>query len=75
MLACLREDWADDRLHEIPILSPYIEEKLASTRCEGIRQGYSWTERHPTNETTTSRQPSRQARRPLNPLPENETNT
>jgi hypothetical protein len=40
MLARLREDWADDRLREIPVLTPYIEEKLASTRREGIRQGY-----------------------------------
>jgi hypothetical protein len=40
MLARLREDWADDRLREIPVLSPYLEEKLASTRREGIRQGY-----------------------------------
>jgi hypothetical protein len=40
MLARLREDWADDRLREIGALSPYLEEKLASTRREGIRQGY-----------------------------------
>ena len=40
MLARLREDWADDRLREIGVLAPYLEEKLASTRREGIRQGY-----------------------------------
>jgi hypothetical protein len=40
MLARLREDWADDRLREIGVLAPYLKEKLASTRREGIRQGY-----------------------------------
>ena len=40
MLARLREDWSDDRLREIPVLTPYIEEKLASTRSEAMRQGY-----------------------------------
>jgi hypothetical protein len=40
MLARLREDWADDRLREIEVLAPYLEEKLASTRREGIRRGY-----------------------------------
>jgi hypothetical protein len=40
MLAWLREDWADDRLREIGVLTPYLEEKLASTRSEAIRQGY-----------------------------------
>ncbi|WP_435079875.1 ParB/RepB/Spo0J family partition protein [Halococcus sp. AFM35] len=40
MLARLREDWDDDRLREIGVLAPYLEEKLASTRREGIRQGY-----------------------------------
>lgn len=40
MLAQLREDWADDRLREMGVLAPYLEEKLASTRREGIRQGY-----------------------------------
>jgi hypothetical protein len=40
MLARLREDWSDDRLREMRVLAPYLEEKLASTRREGIRQGY-----------------------------------
>ncbi|GAA0457789.1 ParB/RepB/Spo0J family partition protein (plasmid) [Halococcus dombrowskii] len=40
MLAQLRDDWADDRLREMGVLAPYLEEKLASTRREGIRQGY-----------------------------------
>ena len=40
MLARLREDWADDRLREIGVLAPYLEEKLASTRSEAMRQGY-----------------------------------
>jgi hypothetical protein len=40
MLARLREDWSDDLLREIGVLAPYLEEKLASTRREGIRQGY-----------------------------------
>jgi hypothetical protein len=40
MLAALREEWSDDRLREIGVLAPYLEEKLASTRREGIRQGY-----------------------------------
>jgi hypothetical protein len=40
MLARLREDWADDRLREVSVLAPYLEEKLASTRSEAMRQGY-----------------------------------
>jgi hypothetical protein len=40
MLARLREEWADDRLRGLSALAPYLEEKLASTRREGIRQGY-----------------------------------
>jgi hypothetical protein len=40
MLARLREDWDDDRLREIGVLAPYLEEKLASTRREGLRRGY-----------------------------------
>ena len=40
MLACLREDWDDDRLREIEVLAPYLEEKLAATRSEALRQGY-----------------------------------
>jgi hypothetical protein len=40
MLARLRKDWSDDRLREIAVLAPYLEEKLAATRSEAIRQGY-----------------------------------
>ena len=40
MLARLREEWADDRLRELAPLAPYLEEKLASTRREGMRHGY-----------------------------------
>lgn len=40
MLGRLREEWSDDRLRELGPLAPYLEEKLASTRREGIRQGY-----------------------------------
>jgi hypothetical protein len=40
MLARLREDWADDRLREMGVLAPYLEEKLVSTRSEALRQGY-----------------------------------
>lgn len=40
MLARLREDWADDRLREIEVFAPYLEEKLASARSEAMRQGY-----------------------------------
>lgn len=40
MLARLREEWSDARLHEMTVLAPYLEEKLASTRREEIRQGY-----------------------------------
>ena len=40
MLARLREDWTDNRLREIGVLAPYLEEKLASTRSEAMRQGY-----------------------------------
>ena len=50
MLARLREDWADDWLREIPVLSPYIEEKLASTRREGLRRGYLAGSRGTANE-------------------------
>src|SRR5699024_6123105 len=39
-IARLREKWSDDRLRGLPALAPYLEEKLASTRREGIRQGY-----------------------------------
>ena len=39
-LAPLREEWPDDRLRELTPLVPYLEEKLASTRREAIRQGY-----------------------------------
>jgi hypothetical protein len=40
MLARLREEWSDDRLREMGVLAPYLEEKLASTRSEALRQGY-----------------------------------
>jgi hypothetical protein len=40
MLARLREDWSDDRLREVAVLAPYLEEKLAATRSEALRQGY-----------------------------------
>jgi hypothetical protein len=40
MLARLREDWSDARLREIGVLTPYLEEKLASTRSEALRRGY-----------------------------------
>ena len=39
-LAQLREEWPDDRLRELVPLAPYLEEKLASTRAEALRQGY-----------------------------------
>lgn len=39
MLARLREEWTDDRLREIGVLAPYLEEKLAATRSEALRQG------------------------------------
>jgi hypothetical protein len=40
MLARLREDWSDDRLREVGPLAPYLEEKLAATRREAMRQGF-----------------------------------
>jgi hypothetical protein len=40
MLAQLCEDWPDDRLREMGVLAPYLEEKLAATRTEALRQGY-----------------------------------
>jgi hypothetical protein len=40
MLARLREEWSDERLREIGVLAPYLEEKLAATRSEALRQGY-----------------------------------
>lgn len=40
MLARLHEDWSDDRLREIEVLVSYLEENLASTRAEAMRQGY-----------------------------------
>ena len=40
MLARLREEWSNDRLRELDPLAPYLEEKLASTRSEALRQGY-----------------------------------
>jgi hypothetical protein len=43
-LAQLREEWADDRLRELTPLKPYLEEKLASTRHEAVRQGYAGNE-------------------------------
>jgi hypothetical protein len=45
MIAQLREDWSDDRLREIGVLAPYLEEKLAATRSEALRQGYLADER------------------------------
>ena len=39
-IAGLRSDWDDERLRELAPLRPYLEEKLASTRSEAIRQGY-----------------------------------
>jgi hypothetical protein len=36
----LREEWPDERLRELTPLTPYLEEKLASTRREAVRQGY-----------------------------------
>ena len=39
-IARLREDWADDQLRELGPLAPYLKEKLAATRREGMRQGY-----------------------------------
>ncbi|MFC4986893.1 hypothetical protein [Saliphagus infecundisoli] len=40
-LAQLREEWSDDRLRTLTPLKPYLEEKLASTRHEALRQGYA----------------------------------
>jgi hypothetical protein len=40
-LAQLREEWSDERLRELTPLKPYLEEKLASTRHEAVRQGYA----------------------------------
>ena len=39
-LVQLREEWHDDRLRELVPLAPYLEEELASTRSEALRQGY-----------------------------------
>src|SRR5699024_3625261 len=39
-IARLREKWPDARLRELTALTPYLEEKLASTRSEALRQGY-----------------------------------
>jgi hypothetical protein len=32
--------WDSDRLRELTPLVPYLEERLASTRAEAIRQGH-----------------------------------
>ena len=40
-LAQLREKWSDERLRELTPLVPYLEEKLASTRREAVRQGHA----------------------------------
>lgn len=40
MIVQLRDDWADERLRDLAPLTPYLEEKLAATRREGMRQGY-----------------------------------
>jgi hypothetical protein len=40
-LTQLREEWPDERLRELTPLVPYLEEKLASTRREAVRQGYA----------------------------------
>ena len=40
MVTRLREDWADNRLRELGPLAPYLEEKLAATRSEALRQGH-----------------------------------
>jgi hypothetical protein len=37
----LRKEWPDDCLRELTPLTPYLEEKLASTRREAVRQGYA----------------------------------
>lgn len=34
----LREEWPDQKLWELAPLAPYLEEKLALTRREGMRQ-------------------------------------
>jgi hypothetical protein len=39
-LARLRGEWPDEKLRKIGPLAPYLKEKLASTRREGMRQGY-----------------------------------
>lgn len=40
-IARLREEWPDERLHELTPLVPYLQEVLASTRREAIRQGHA----------------------------------
>ena len=40
-ISLLRQEWPDDRLRELTALVPYLEEKLASTRREALRQGYA----------------------------------
>ena len=39
-LACLREEWPDERLRDLRALTPHLEAKLAARRAEGIRRGY-----------------------------------
>lgn len=39
-IAQLREEWPVEKLRELSPLRPYLTEVLASTRREGIRQGY-----------------------------------
>lgn len=39
-IACLREEWPDERLRELTPLAPYLRSVLAPTRCEAIRQGH-----------------------------------
>lgn len=39
-IARLREEWSVEQLRELAPLRPYLTEVLASTRREGIRQGY-----------------------------------
>jgi hypothetical protein len=36
----LREEWSIEKLRELEPLRPYLKKALASTRQEGIRQGY-----------------------------------
>jgi hypothetical protein len=39
-IARLRKRWPDDRFRELLALTLYLEETLASTRPEALRQGY-----------------------------------